>query len=199
MLEPGEAHVWLSEQRFLAVLDAVGRRDDVRLSFDDSFRSDVDVALPALLDRGLTATFFVLAGRLDHPEHLGASDLQKLNDSGMTVASHGLHHRNWRNLDEGGLAEELDQARNLLTEATGKRVTQASVPFGAYDRRVLSRLRAAGYDHVYTSDGGQANARQWLQPRTSITVTDSVSAIAKQPASGEAMRIHLKRFVKRWR
>jgi len=35
----------------------------VQLSFDDGNRSDVGIALPALLERELSATFFVVAGR----------------------------------------------------------------------------------------------------------------------------------------
>ena len=129
-LTPGEATVWLSEERFRAVLDAVAGRDDVRLSFDDGFRSDVDVALPALAERGLSATFFVLAGRLDHPEHLDGDDVARLVEGGMTIGSHGMHHRSWRELEEPDLTAELDESRRLLSAVAGTSVTSASVPFG---------------------------------------------------------------------
>ena len=198
VLEPGEAHVWLSHDHFVSVLDAVAGRADVRLSFDDSFRSDVDVALPALLERGLTATFFVLAGRLDHPEHLGVEDVRRLRDAGMTIGSHGLHHRNWRQLDADELALELD-SRRILADVTGVPVTQTSVPFGAYDRQVLSRVRTAGYTRVFTSDGGAANGDAWLQPRTSVTVGDAPGALAAGASAAEAARGAAKRLVKRWR
>ena len=39
----------------------------VRISFDDGNASDIELALPRLEERGLRATFFVLAGRLDEP------------------------------------------------------------------------------------------------------------------------------------
>jgi peptidoglycan/xylan/chitin deacetylase (PgdA/CDA1 family) len=198
-LDPGEAHVWLSEERFLAVLDAVRGRADVRISFDDSFRSDVDIALPALLERGMTATFFVLAGRFGHPEHLGERDLRELHAAGMTIGSHGLHHRNWRRLDDGELTLELEEPRRILAAAADAEVSQTSVPFGAYDRHVLGRLRAAGYDRVFTSDGGPAQDAAWLQPRTSVTVNDQPSGVATAPARTDAARDSLKQLVKRWR
>jgi peptidoglycan/xylan/chitin deacetylase (PgdA/CDA1 family) len=198
-LDPAEAHVWLSEERFLAVLDAIHDRDDVRISFDDSFRSDLDIALPALLERGMTATFFVLAGRLHHPEHLGEDDLLRLREAGMTVGSHGMDHRNWRRLDEGELARELEEARAILAAAARTPVTRTSVPFGAYDRHVLGRLRAAGYDRVYTSDGGPAHDGAWLQARTSVTVVDAPHALAAAEPQPAAARRHAKQLVKRWR
>jgi len=199
-LAPGEATVWLSEARFRAVLDAIAGRDDVRLSFDDSFRSDVEVALPALAERGLSATFFVLAGRLGHPEHLGEHDVAALVDAGMTIGSHGLHHRNWRELDDPGLTAELCESRRVLEAAAGRAVTCAAVPFGAYDRHVLTRLRRdSGYESVFTSDGGPARDGAWLQPRISVTVRDAPGTLAVAPTPAAAAQRAIKRVVKRWR
>jgi len=85
----------------------VRHRPDVRIFFDDSNRSDVDIALPALLERGMRATFFVLAGRLDDPAHLDDSDLRRLVAAGMGIGSHGMRHRDWRRLDDAELDDEL--------------------------------------------------------------------------------------------
>jgi peptidoglycan/xylan/chitin deacetylase (PgdA/CDA1 family) len=198
-LEPGEAHVWLTEERFLAVLDAVRGRPDVRLSFDDSFRSDVDVALAALTERGLTATFFVLAGRLDAPEHLCDRDLLRLRDAGMRIGSHGMHHRDWRRLGDAELELELREPRRILAGITGVPVTETSIPFGSYDRHVLGRVRAAGYAHAYTSDGGTADPSGFLQARTSVTVDDTPGGLAVAPSAAQAAQRTLKGLAKRWR
>ena len=67
-LDPCEDDTWVSIEQFERVLDAVVGRDDVRVTFDDGNASDVTIALPRLLDRGLTAEFFVLAGLLGKPD-----------------------------------------------------------------------------------------------------------------------------------
>lgn len=200
-LERGEALVWLPRQRFLETLDALHGRDDVRLSFDDSNRSDVDVALPALLERRMTATFFVLAGRLDDPHHLGVEDLRRLVESGMRIGSHGLYHRDWRRCGDDELDDELLASRRILEAVLGRRVTQAAIPFGSYDRRVVNRARrAAGYERLYTSDGGPARDGSWLQPR--MTVCDDgiapAALVARARARARAERA-VKRRIKRWR
>ena len=41
-LDPGEADVWVSRERFLSILDSVTDRADVRITFDDGNASDVD-------------------------------------------------------------------------------------------------------------------------------------------------------------
>jgi peptidoglycan/xylan/chitin deacetylase (PgdA/CDA1 family) len=200
-LAPGEAMVWLPLERFRATLDAVAGRGDVRISFDDGNRSDIELALPALTQRGLTATFFVLAGRLDDPRHLGVEDVQRLVDAGMTIGSHGLHHRNWRRCGDDELIAELAESRRVLEAITGTPVAQVAVPFGAYDRRVLGHARrAGGYERVFTSDGGPASAGAWLQPRTSVSNDGAAPAqLTPDPHPLASAPRSVKRWVKRWR
>ena len=175
--EPGEARYWVDETFFLSVLDCVADRRDVELSFDDGNRSDVEVALPAVRERGLTATFFVLAGRLGDPASLAPRDLQLLRDSGMRLGSHGWHHVPWRGLTGAERQRELVDARTALEAASGVTITDAALPLGRYDRRVLHSLRAADYQRVFTSDRFPAREGSWLQPRYSVTAQDTLESL----------------------
>lgn len=201
-LDPSEAAVWVAEERFRQTLDAIHARRDVRVSFDDGNGSDIDVALPELLDRGMTATFFVLAARLDAPGFLSRADVRRLADAGMTIGSHGMHHRDWRTLSDAELDEELRVARDRLQDVSGVAVTETSIPFGSYDRRVLARIRRDGaFTRVYTSDGGTVRADAWLQPRNSLRADDPPGTprldVRQRPV--ESVAGACKRLVKRWR
>jgi peptidoglycan/xylan/chitin deacetylase (PgdA/CDA1 family) len=199
-LTPGEAECWLTTDDLAAALDAVASRDDVRITFDDSNRSDVDLALPALLERGLRATFFVLAGRLDDPEHLGEEELDRLVAAGMEVGSHGLDHTDWRLLDDAALAREISESRAILERVLERPVAEVSVPFGSYDRRVLACVRRkGGYQRAFTSDGGAGRRDAWLQTRSTVTTGDRPDALAKRPGQADRAQLALKRCVKRWR
>src|SRR6266511_1025697 len=88
-LEPGENERWVSVEQFEEVLDAVGDRPDVHLTFDDGNSSDVEIALPRLVERGLTAEFFPLAGRLGQRGYVDRSGLRELARAGMEIGSHG--------------------------------------------------------------------------------------------------------------
>jgi peptidoglycan/xylan/chitin deacetylase (PgdA/CDA1 family) len=167
-LDPGEDVTWVTVEQFEQVLDAVVGRRDVRITFDDGNASDVEIALPRLLERGLTAEFFVLAGLLGQPGRLDADGVRELVKSGMTVGSHGWAHRDWRRIDTAQAVEELADAHRVLAELTGRNVTRVAIPFGSYDRHVLRRLRRAGVNRAYTSDGGRARPDAWLQARTSL-------------------------------
>lgn len=169
---PQERAVWMSREHFVHLLDYIVQRraadTAVAITFDDGNVSDVEIALPELLRRKLTATFFVCAGRLGAPGYLSPGAVRDLLGAGMAVGSHGMHHRDWRKLDDAALAEEIGAARKRLADACGRPVVAAAIPFGSYDRRVLAKVRAEGFASVYTSDGGFARRDAWLKPRNTL-------------------------------
>lgn len=200
--EPGEARYWVTEPMFQRVLDEAAAHPHVRLSFDDGNASDAEVALPALRERGLRATFFALAGRLDDPVSLTPADLEELRGAGMAIGSHGWAHVPWRGLSAADARRELVEAREAIAAASGATVTVAALPLGRYDRRLLGRLRSAGYRTVYTSDRFPARERSWLQPRYSVTATDTVESVraylTHRPGLRDARNAAVS-LVKRWR
>ena len=174
VLEPGEAPYWLSVTQFENVLDKIAthdRPDQFRISFDDGNLSDHDIALPHLIKRRLRADFFVLSGRVGRAGSLGAAHILALQDAGMTIGSHGVAHRNWRDLDDPDLTAELSDSRAALEAICGRPITQAGVPFGSYDAKVLKKLRQAGYDAAYTSDRGRMQPDAFVRPRSSVKGT----------------------------
>jgi peptidoglycan/xylan/chitin deacetylase (PgdA/CDA1 family) len=201
-LEAGEEQVWLDSDRLASMLDSVVGRTDVRITFDDGNASDVVHALPALRRRGLTATFFVVAGRLGAPGFLDEGDVCALAAEGMAIGCHGMHHRPWRRLDEPQLREELVEARRLIEEIVERPVTEAACPFGSYDRRVLRTLRRCGYRRVYTSDRGTARYDDWLQARNTVRRGDELASdgiLCGEKRRFNALPRSLTLAVKRWR
>lgn len=202
-VEPGEDHVWVSAERFTSILDVVAERNDVSITFDDGNTSDVAYALPALLQRRLPATFFVVAGRLDEPGFLTEEDVRLLASEGMTIGSHGMNHRSWRKLSEEQLEDELAAARRRLEGVVRRPVAEAACPFGAYDRRVLRCLRRYGYRRVFTSDGGISRSDRWLQARNSVCQGDTAPKVEQMLTPDRSLLRsvpeHAKAAVKRWR
>jgi peptidoglycan/xylan/chitin deacetylase (PgdA/CDA1 family) len=168
-LARGEDGYWLSESVFRASLDAVAATAHIELTFDDGNASDVEVALPELRDRGLSATFFVTVDRIGTAHYLTWSQLAELNRGGMRVGCHGMSHCSWPGCSDEELTVELVDARTELEQRLGERVDVVACPFGAYDRRVLLRARSAGYAALYTTDGGATGESAWLRRRTTVT------------------------------
>ncbi len=176
-LEPGEDAYWLDADRCLRILDEISTWPTVRISFDDGNASDAQIALPALVERGLHAQFFVLAGRLGSRGSLDADDVRELMHHGMAVGTHGMSHRPWPGMSPVTREIELVEARRRIEEASGAPVTVAACPLGRYDRRLLSDLRRLGYSRVYTSDRRAARQDSWLQPRFSVRREDTPESL----------------------
>lgn len=95
----------------------------------------------------------------------------------MTIGSHGMNHRPWRRLSAAERDEELVAARERIADVVGRPVTEAALPTGAYDRRVLRDLRRLAYSAVHTSDRRAARAGAWLQPRFSVVADDTPETV----------------------
>ncbi len=177
--ETGEDAYWVTPGRYLEVLDLVAGRDDVRMQLHDGNRSKLVHGLPGLVDRGLTAEFFLIASRLDQTGSLGAGDVGKTplardvhrfaRDAPPVVACVRGPAR-WR--------RSSCRRGDVLSEVTGRPVDTAACPLGLYDRRVLWELRRRGYRRVMTSDRAAAAPRSWLQPRFSIRHDDTAESVA---------------------
>lgn len=203
-LEPDEDQVWVTEAQFHDLLDVIAKYPSVHISFDDGNASDAAIALPTLREYNLTATFFVIANRLDRPGSLSSADLRTLVSGGMRVGSHGMAHRAWRSVHDTELREELVDAAQVIEAAAGAPVREVACPFGNYDRRVLSAIRRYGFERVYTVDGGTARSDAWLQSRYSVHAVDNPAEIERRAqfprewTVASAIRAG-KSMLKRWR
>jgi peptidoglycan/xylan/chitin deacetylase (PgdA/CDA1 family) len=200
-LPDGEERYWLAPSFFEGILDRVRHRPDVLITFDDSNSSDITIALPALVKRQMRAVFFIVSERMGLPGFLSVEQVQELAQAGMAVGSHGTKHRPWTQLGGEELDEELRVSRRRLEQVVDKTVGEAACPFGSYNRRVLNRLRAAGYHKVYTSDQGLARQDDWVAARNTIMRNYSLqqveSMIQPRPRGVPAFLRMLKRTVKR--
>lgn len=204
-LDASEAPYWISEDRFVAVLDRLMARPDrhrFRLSFDDGNVSDHDTALPHLLARGLSADFFVLTGRIGQAGSLSEPQIRALRDAGMGIGSHGVGHVRWSDLAADALARELKDSRRSLEAVTGDKVDTAGIPFGAYNARVLKGLRDAGYKTAYSSDRGLMTQDGFLRPRTSVRSdmddAELSNILAGRMPTGQRLRRAIGMARRRW-
>lgn len=180
--EPGEEPYWITKELFADCLDQITRqpgKNVIRISFDDGNMSDLEIALPLLKERGLTAIFFILAARLERSGFLSAENLRELVSQGMTIGSHGWDHRDLRSLNDELLEEETITSKAVLEDVVGQPVTDFSVPFGLYDKRVITHINKAGYHRIYTSDRGFARGRATILRRNSIRSDDVMGSFSK--------------------
>lgn len=172
---------WLarSDRRTIRLDQLAQARDgDVVISFDDGDVSNVRVALPLLVRRGMVAEFFVTSDFIDTPGWLASGDITALLDAGMGVQTHGRSHRFLEDLDAASMRAELADSRDRL-RALGAAVSAVALPGGRGGVRERDAALELGYRHALTSIPG-CNRRidvRWLE-RVAITRDLSLEAFA---------------------
>jgi peptidoglycan/xylan/chitin deacetylase (PgdA/CDA1 family) len=167
----GRGFVPIDREAFLRGLDdpATLPERPALLTFDDGYRSLLDVAVPALLRAALPAIVFVSTGFVggandweEGSEPPAAicdwEDLRALERCGVAVESHGVRHLALSRLRPGGIERELRESKAALESALERPVELFAYPYGAAGRagRLSPVLEAAGYRAAFLYGGGPA-------------------------------------------
>lgn len=142
----------------------LGRVRELRITFDDAFRSSATV-FPELERLGLPVTIFVctayartgealsipeLAG--DDPQELATMTWDELRahaERGVDIQSHGISHAHLPQLEDSELRRELRDSKQELEDELGRPCHELAYPYGEHDERVRAGARAAGYQRAF--------------------------------------------------
>jgi peptidoglycan/xylan/chitin deacetylase (PgdA/CDA1 family) len=124
----------------------------VAITFDDGFASVVENAAPALLERGLPATVFCVAGHLggandwpgEPPPQRRLASAAELAACGIEIGSHGMTHLRLDRVSEAELQREVVDSRSALEDALGVAVEWFAYPRGSVAGRELVERTYAG-------------------------------------------------------
>ncbi|MEZ4521739.1 MAG: polysaccharide deacetylase family protein [Thermomicrobiales bacterium] len=155
------------------------------ITFDDGPQSQWAAA--DILDQyGYKGIFFV------HPNgELRPDQLRDLVARGHEIGSHSFSHPYLTQVSDDQLWYEVYDSRIALEEITGSRVNFFAYPFGAWDSRVISVVKAAGYCGAVHAWEGQmwTPEKRWNEPRVEISGELSLAAFASlieyQPQASE--------------
>lgn len=130
-----------------------GRR--VAISFDDGAAGTYERAFPALLARGMTATFYVTTSWIGRTGFVTWPQLREMAAAGMEIQSHTRSHPFLSELGRERLREELRGSKQDLDEGLAQDTDQMALPGGDAPRGALWReVEEAGYRVVGTSRWG---------------------------------------------
>jgi peptidoglycan/xylan/chitin deacetylase (PgdA/CDA1 family) len=162
-----EAHIRLLKRlryRFVTAGELDGARDRVAaLTFDDGWEDGLTVVAPLLERHGIRGTFYICPGWFgghhsrvegDAGRLLDSEGVRELRERGMEVGSHAMTHPDLRLLDDGTLAQELEDSKAALEEATGRAVRTLAYPYGLHDDRVAAAAGRAGYERAFAWQPG---------------------------------------------
>lgn len=150
-----------------AVHAAPGRLT-VAVTFDDAYRSILELALPIMERLGVPGTVFVptdfTGGKLVWPgidhwvgsaheselQAMTAGELHELAAAGWEIGSHTCSHPYLTRLGDAELETELVQSRRRCEELLQRPCRTIAYPYGDHDDRVVTATGAAGYSAACT-------------------------------------------------
>lgn len=103
------------------------------ITIDDGWADGYRYALPILEGYGDVATYFVIAGRIDHPDFLDVQQIRALVAAGMEIGDHTVDHVA---LNGGGTPQrkyEIAAAAATIAEVTGKWPETLAYPSGRFN------------------------------------------------------------------
>lgn len=155
---------------FTDLVLAAPRGKVAAITFDDAYRSVLELAAPILARHGFVGSVFVPTAHVgsDAPmswpgieqwlggehEHelipLDWRELRELADGGWEVGSHTRSHPYLTKLSDGKLAAELEGSRRDCEAAMEAPCRSLAYPYGDHDGRVAEAAAAAGYETACT-------------------------------------------------
>ena len=168
----------------------------VAVTFDDGYRSVLELGLPILQALGMPATLFVPTDYIgkDEPmswpgidqwvggEHepellpMSWSEVAKLAAAGWEIGSHTRSHPRLAQIDRAGLVDELAGSKEICENALGAPCASLAYPYGDYDEAVEEAAIAAGYETAAALPdefSGVARSDPYAFPRVGIYLDDS--------------------------
>lgn len=136
----------------------------VAVTFDDAYRSVIDLARPILDRFGLPATVFAPSAGIDagllswdgidqwlgtpHAHELTPMSWQELGtlaEAGWEIGSHTVSHPHLTQIGDRELEDELRRSKARCEERLGSPCTSLAYPYGDVDARVIGATARAGY------------------------------------------------------
>jgi peptidoglycan/xylan/chitin deacetylase (PgdA/CDA1 family) len=164
----------------------------VGITFDDGTLGQYEFAVPALLARGMTATFYVTTDWVGRAGYMTWEQLRELAASGMSIQSHTRSHRPLSELSRDDVRLELESSKSELEDRLGRCAVEIAFPGGDPPPRRLRYLVAeSGYRVAVGTRWGvnhgisqEATLRRFVKRCT--VRRDTTPALARQIVEAEA-------------
>ena len=145
----------VSLEQILSTFGDGGSADQVALTFDDGHVSNYTLAMPALLEARASATFYIIAGRVDaDPNYVTSAHLREMDAHQMLIGSHTMTHPFLPQLSRQEIHRELSESRVRLEDILGRPVLDLAIPGGHVNASVFEIAEECGYRSVATCKVG---------------------------------------------
>ena len=177
------AEVLALSDLFAGLLDHRLPHRALAITFDDGLLSVAETAVPLLIERGMRATIFCVAGRLGGDNRWStqpptaprralatSAALADLAAAGFEIGAHGVQHMPLSKLSPHELRREIVDSREMLEQQLGTPVAGFAYPYGAIPGAAGQALIRSTYRWACTTRPGYVttSAGRFDLPRVDV-------------------------------
>ncbi|MEO5355920.1 MAG: polysaccharide deacetylase family protein [Nitrospirae bacterium YQR-1] len=138
----------------------------VAITFDDGFKSFIELAFPILNKYNFPAAIFLVSSLVgkhnewdcvdlkDTKEMMDWSDIEFLKKQGFEFGAHSRTHPSLPTLSDTELEAEVRGCKDDLQSALDLPVDFFCYPYGDYDSRVIRSIKESGFKGAFTTKKG---------------------------------------------
>jgi peptidoglycan/xylan/chitin deacetylase (PgdA/CDA1 family) len=140
-----EGYTSVTASQLVQALTQGGKLPDkpVLITFDDGFADVYQYAYPILQERGLVATWYLVASYLNGQDCVTTGQADELIASGWEIGSHSMTHADLQYTEDTNY--EMAQAKALLMKALDAPIDTIAYPFGSVNEYVFEKTVKYGY------------------------------------------------------
>ena len=161
----------------LATALAKPDRKNVVLTFDDGAQHLWDFAIPELLKRGMTASFFIPTHHIGQTNSwdvsegrsevqlMDAAAIRELTAAGMEVGGHSHQHIRLGDIEETQVLQELTTSKAILDDLLDGDVQSMAWPYGSVPIGAPELLHKTGWKTglaIFSPDSNPARLRRFI-------------------------------------
>ncbi len=148
------------------------------LTFDDGHLDHYTEAFPVLQEFGFTATFFIIADRVDmnDPAYMTWGQIREMAAAGMNMEGHTKTHRELTGRDLDFLVYEIIGSMESVAAHTEQPAHMFAYPAGRYDDFTLEIIRTMPVWVAVTTEYGAYHTSDALLELPRLRVTGNMGA-----------------------
>lgn len=154
------------------------------LTFDDGYEDFYTNALPELKKHHMTAVTYIITKQIDTDTYMSLRQILELQDYGIEIGSHTLHHYDLSTLSDKDQQAEIIESKKILENLLEQPVVSFCYPYGKYNKTSKDLVEKAGYKFALTVNGGISNFSHLLDlERLRVNYDTNIQRYFERPAT----------------